>query len=117
VAVAPNRFGAETERGLLEALGAGIPVVTTSEALNSLPLQHGREVYVEGDPAGFSERLIELLQKPMLREAMATRGRAFIRLNHSSAAATNRLSHIIATVANGGHGRDVAHGRSAGVQA
>lgn len=117
VAVAPNRFGAETERGLLEALAAGIPVVTTSEALNSLPLQHGREVYVEGDPAGFSERLIELLQKPMLREAMATRGRAFIRLNHSSAAAANRLSHIIATVANGGHGRDVAHGRSAGVQA
>ena len=117
VAVAPKRFGAETERGLLEAMGAGVPVITTPDGLNGLPLQHGREVYVEGNPTDFSQRLIELLQKPMLREAVATRGRAFIRLNYSSATAVNRLSHVIATVVDGGHRRSAAHGRSAGVNA
>jgi len=117
VAVAPKRFGADTERGLLEAMAAGVPVITTPDGLNGLPLQHGREVYVEGHPTGFSERLIELLQKPTLREAMATRGRAFIRLNYSSAAAATRLSHVIATVVDGGHRRSASHGRSAGVNA
>src|SRR5207247_6979198 len=114
VAVAPKRLGAETERGLLEAMSAGVPIITTEEGLNSLPIQHGREVYVEGTPTGFSERLIELLQKPTLREAMATRGRAFIRLNYSAAGAASRLSHVIAAVVDGDCRPRVAQGRSAG---
>jgi len=118
VAVAPKRFGAETERGLLEAMAAGVPVITTPEGLNGLPLQHGREVYVEASPTDFSERLIELLQKPMLREAMGTRGRAFIRLNHSSATAASRLSEVIGEAANGrAHHRSASNGRDAGVSA
>ena len=118
VAVAPKRFGAETARGLLEAMAAGVPVITTPEGLNGLPLRHGREVYVEASPTGFSERLIELLQKPMLREVMAGRGRAFIRLNYSSAAAASRLSHVIAAAVKGvAHGRSVTDGRDTGVSA
>lgn len=118
VAVAPKRFGTETERGLLEAMAAGVPVITTPEALNGLPLQHGREIYVEASPTGFSDRLIELLQKPTLREAMAARGRAFIRLNYSSASAAGRLGHVIAASVNGrAHRRSVTDGRDAGVSA
>src|SRR5262245_32925746 len=86
VAVLPKPFGPETQRGLLEAMAGGVPVITAPEAVGGLPLQHGREVYVEDSPAGFSERLIELLQKPTLREAMGTKGRAFISLSSSSAA-------------------------------
>ena len=117
VAVAPKRLGAETERGLLEAMGAGVPIITTADGLSGLPLQHGREVYVEGTPTGFSERLIELLQKPTLREAMATRGRAFIRLNYSAAGAASRLSHVVAAVVDGDRRPRVAHERSAGANA
>jgi len=51
---------------------------------------------VEGSPTGFSERLIELLHKPTLREAMGAKGRAFIRLHYSSAAAAARLSQVVA---------------------
>jgi hypothetical protein len=118
VAVAPKRFGTETERGLLEAMAAGVPVITTPEALNGLPLQHGREIYVEASATGFSDRLIELLQKPTLREAMAARSRAFIRLNYSSASAAGRLGHVIAASVNGrAHRRSVTDGRDAGVSA
>jgi glycosyltransferase involved in cell wall biosynthesis len=118
VAVAPRRFGVETQRGLLEALAVGVPVITTADALDGLPLQHGREVYVEDSPASFGERLIELLQKPMLREAMGTRGRAFIRLHHSSAAAASRLNQVIETAVNGtARDRRVTSERDAGVSA
>ena len=118
VAVVPKRFGAETQRGLLEAMAAGVPVITTPEGLDGLPLQHGREVYVEASPTGFSERLIELLQKPTLREAMGAKGRAFIRLHHSSVAAASRLSEVIGAAANGGaQHRSASNRRDAGVSA
>jgi glycosyltransferase involved in cell wall biosynthesis len=101
VAVAPGRFGGETQRGVLEAMAAGVPVVTSREVLNGLPVQHERELYVEADPAGFTERLIDLLHKPTLREVMGARGRAFVRAHCSWAAATARLSQILEAAASG----------------
>ncbi len=116
VVVAPRRFGVETQRGLLEAMAVGVPVITTPEGLDGLPLQHGREIYVEGSPTGFSERLIELLHKPTLREAMGAKGRAFIRLHYSSAAAATRLSQVVAAVVNGGSlNGNATHGPDVGV--
>src|SRR5262249_61416610 len=94
VAVAPKRFGTETRRGLLEAIAAGVPVVVSPDGIDGLSLQNGREVFVEGSPAGFSERLIELLQRPTLREGMADKGRAFIRHTYSSQEGTRRLSAL-----------------------
>src|SRR5215813_6580948 len=109
VAVAPRRSGVETQRGLLEAMATGVPIITTPDAAAGLPVQHGREVYVERTSAAFAERLIELLQKPTLREAMGTKGRAFIRLHYSSAAAASRLAQVISGTVNGsanGHTAD-----------
>jgi len=118
VAVAPKCFGPDTQRGLLEAMAAGVPVITTPEAMEGLTLQHGREAYVEANAAGFPDRMIELLQKPMLREAMGTKGRAFIRLHHSSATAAARLSQVLEAAVNGGaHGRNVPTEKDAGVSA
>ena len=118
VAVAPKRFGTETRRGLLEAIAAGVPVVTSPEGIDGLALQHGREIFVEAHPAGFSERLIELLQRPTLREAMAAKGRAFIRLHYSSTAAAGRLSDVVEVAVNGHvQGRPHRSGRDAGVSA
>jgi glycosyltransferase involved in cell wall biosynthesis len=116
--VAPKRFGTETRRGLLEAIAAGVPVVVSPDGIDGLSLQNGREVFVEGSPAGFSERLIELLQRPTLREAMAAKGRAFIRLHYSSTAAASRLSDLVEATVNG-HARARTHrsGRDAGVSA
>jgi hypothetical protein len=93
-----------------------VPVIATPDALHGLPVQHGREVYVGASPTDFSERLIELLQKPTLREAMGTRSRAFIRLHHSSAAAASHLSQVIGAAGNGGAPiRNATDGRDAGV--
>jgi hypothetical protein len=118
VAVTPKRFGADTQRGLLEAMALSVPVVTTPEGVDGLPIQHGREIYVETGPAALSERLIELLQKPTLREAMGTKGRAFIRMHYSSAVAANRLAQVIETAVNGrAHARKVADGSDVGVSA
>src|SRR5207244_8327063 len=72
VAVAPSRFGAETRRSVLAAMAAGVPVITTIDGLDGLPIKHGREVYLEDNARGFAERLVDLLRKPQLREVMGS---------------------------------------------
>jgi hypothetical protein len=101
VAVAPRRFGAETRRSVLAAMAAGVPVITTVEGLDGLPIKHGRELYLEENARGFAERLIDLLGKPTLREVMGARGRAFVRAHCSPLAAATRLSQVIEAAGNG----------------
>jgi Glycosyl transferases group 1 len=101
VAVAPRRFGAETRRSVLAAMAAGVPVITTLEGLDGLPIKHGRELYLEENALGFAERLIDLLSKPTLREVMGARGRAFVRAHYSPIAAATRLSQVIEAAGNG----------------
>ncbi len=101
VAVAPRRFGAETRRSVLAAMAAGVPVITTVEGLDGLPIKHGRELFLEENALGFAERLIDLLRKPTLREVMGARGRAFVRAHYSPIAAATRLSQVIEAAGNG----------------
>jgi len=101
VAVAPRRFGAETRRSVLAAMAAGVPVITTIDGLDGLPIKHGREVYLEDNARGFAERLIDLLRKPTLREVLGSRGRAFVRAHCSTVAEGARFSQVIAAAVNG----------------
>jgi len=101
VAVAPRRFGAETRRSVLAAMAAGVPVITTLEGLDGLPIKHGRELYLEDNARGFAERLIDLLRKPTLREVMGSRGRAFVRAHCSTVAEGARFSQVIEAAVNG----------------
>ena len=101
VAVAPRRFGAETRRSVLAAMAAGVPVITTIEGLDGLPIKHGRELYLEDNALGFAGRLIDLLRKPTLREVMGSRGRAFVRAHCSTVAEGARFSQVIAAAMNG----------------
>jgi len=101
VAVAPRRFGAETRRSVLAAMAAGVPVITTVDGLDGLPIKHGRELYLEDNARGFAERLIDLLRKPTLREVMGSRGRAFVRAHCSTVAEGARFSQVIEAAVNG----------------
>jgi len=101
VAVAPRRFGAETRRSVLAAMAAGVPVITTVDGLDGLPIKHGRELYLEDNARGFAERLIDLLRKPTLREVMGSRGRAFVRAHCSTVTEGARFSQVIEAAVNG----------------
>ena len=101
VAVAPRRFGAETRRSVLAAMAASVPVITTLDGLDGLPIKHGRELYLEENARGFAERLIDLLRKPTLREVMGSRGRAFVRTHCSAGAEAARFSQVVEAAANG----------------
>jgi glycosyltransferase involved in cell wall biosynthesis len=101
-------------------MAVGVPVITTREGLDGLPVKHGQELYLEENAHGFTERLIDLLRKPTLREMMGARGRAFVRSHCSSTAALIRFSQVMEAAANGAVRNGSApapEGKSAGASA
>lgn len=59
---------------LLQALGAGLPIVTTAESGAEDVIENGREGYIvpAHDPAALTERLDHLVGNPSLRRTMAS---------------------------------------------
>ena len=78
VFAAPLRFAAGVQNKVLEAMSAGLPVVTTSmvnAGLNALP---GKEILIADDEATTARQVVSLLQDDQLRARIGQAGRAFV---------------------------------------
>ena len=79
VFVAPLRFAAGTQNKILEAMGAGLPVVTTAlgnQGIGGIPGQH---VLVGNTPEEFAARVTQLLQQPAWARTIGLAGRALVK--------------------------------------
>jgi glycosyltransferase involved in cell wall biosynthesis len=74
---APGR-GSGMKIKILEALGFGVPVVTTSEGVEGLPAQDGVHAGVCEDDAGLIERAAGLLLDPARQNRQRAAGRALL---------------------------------------
>jgi glycosyltransferase involved in cell wall biosynthesis len=74
---APGR-GSGMKIKVLEALGFGVPVVTTSEGVEGLPAEDGVHVGLTEDDAGLVERTVRLLQDPEGQNRQRAAGRALL---------------------------------------
>jgi glycosyltransferase involved in cell wall biosynthesis len=74
---APGR-GSGMKVKILEALGYGVPVVTTSEGVEGLPAVDGVHAGVCEDDAGLIERAVKLLQDPAAQNRQRAAGRALL---------------------------------------
>jgi polysaccharide biosynthesis protein PslH len=83
VAVAPLRSGGGTRLKLLEALGVGRPVVTTSIGVDGLEDLVGRGVVVADDGVGIADALVELLKDPERAADMGRAGHDAVVTDHS----------------------------------
>lgn len=70
---------------ILEAMGYGLPVVSTT--VGGIPelVQHGKNGFLlePGDTDGFAEAIITLLKDPEKRNEMGRQGRIFVQKNYS----------------------------------
>lgn len=78
VSVVPLRRGGGTRLKIVEALAAGLAVVSTHVGAEGLDLPPGA-IAVNDDPVGFADEVGDLLQSPERRREMATRGGAHVR--------------------------------------
>ncbi len=67
VVVVPLRIGGGTRLKILEAMGVGKAVVSTSVGAEGLDVHHGRDIVLADDPARFADSVVELIGNPEFR--------------------------------------------------
>jgi glycosyltransferase involved in cell wall biosynthesis len=90
--VVPLRYGAGIRIKILEAMAAGLPIVTTSKGCEGLQVVHGRELLVADDPETFASEVIRLLDDHALRRTLAENARKFVAGHYSWETLVQRMS-------------------------
>jgi glycosyltransferase involved in cell wall biosynthesis len=78
VAVAPILAGSGTRLKILEAWGAGLPVVSTTLGAEGLPAKDGQHLLLADGGEPFARAVSRLLQDARLREELGCAGRALL---------------------------------------
>jgi glycosyltransferase involved in cell wall biosynthesis len=88
-------------RVILEAMAAGLPVVTTDRGAIRETVSNGVTGYVleDPDPVEIAGRLVELLENPDLYERMSSAALSHYEANYTQAAADARLADWLENIA------------------
>ncbi|HXW36143.1 MAG TPA: glycosyltransferase [Acidimicrobiales bacterium] len=78
VSVAPLRYGAGMKGKVIEALAAGVPVVSTTVGIEGTGLVDGEHVLVADDPESFARAVERLHRDPELWAQMSDAGNAYV---------------------------------------
>ena len=91
---APLRQGGGCKIKLLEAMAAGLPVVTTQEGVSGLQVKAG-EHYLQGDNSDdLALTLTRLLSHPQRMRQLSEAGRSFVRERHDWNVAAQQLEGV-----------------------
>jgi glycosyltransferase involved in cell wall biosynthesis len=94
--VVPLWAGGGARVKIVEALAAGLPVVSTALGAEGLGLEAGRHYLEAATPAALGDALVALLLDPARRQALSVAGREFARRSFSLEAATDRTNRLVA---------------------
>lgn len=108
VAVVPLRSGGGTRLKILEAMAAGVPVVSTSVGAEGLDLVPGEHLLIADGAEPLAAAVQRLLDDPALRRTLAARARAHVERHHDWPLVAARQDEMYRTLA-AAH-RDAADG-------
>lgn len=83
VLVAPLQLGGGTKLKILDAMAAGIAVVTTSIGAEGLELEHAKHVMIADDPAVFAQHVRTVLADESLRSSLVENARLHVKTSLS----------------------------------
>lgn len=83
VLAVPLRYGAGTRIKILEAMAAGLPIVTTSKGCEGLEVEHRVHVMIADSPSDFARSVREVLENGGLRHSLVTNARKLIEDKYS----------------------------------
>ncbi len=89
--LSPLRFAAGIQNKIVEAMAAGLPVVTTSFGNRGLQAIPEEEIIVRDDPGQFADAVIDLLKNRDRASRIGMRGREFVRKKYSWDAVADRV--------------------------
>ena len=62
--IMPFRVGSGTRLKLIEAMAAGMTIVSTSQGVEGFPVQHEVQLCIADDPQAFADIVVALLNRP-----------------------------------------------------
>lgn len=92
--LAPLRHGGGSKLKVLEALAAGLPLVSTAQGASGLALENGLQARLGETPESLCQALSALLSSPVQAREMGERGRAYVQSTHDWSAAANQLEAV-----------------------
>jgi glycosyltransferase involved in cell wall biosynthesis len=101
--VAPILGGTGIRIKLLEAFRHGVPVVTTPDGAAGLPIESGREAFVEAEASAFAERSIALATSATLRQRLREAGYEFLERHNRLAEAQAVVRALVGSSRAPGH--------------
>jgi glycosyltransferase involved in cell wall biosynthesis len=107
VMVAPLNIARGTQNKILEAMAAGVPVVTSSAAAGGVDAECGAHFLVADSPAEVADALLRIMEDDAERRRLSAAGRNRMLSNHAWDRSMQRLDAIVARClaagATGGH--------------
>jgi glycosyltransferase involved in cell wall biosynthesis len=98
VFIVPLRMGGGTRFKVVEAMAAGIPVVSTSLGCEGIPATNGEHLQVRDDPEEFANAVFEAATNQELAEKFKVNGMKFAKENVDWEIVGNKLNNEIQSV-------------------
>jgi glycosyltransferase involved in cell wall biosynthesis len=92
--VVPLRIGGGSRLKILEALAAGVPVITTTVGAEGLRLSPGEHVTVADGVDAFAAAAVEAIRRPEAARAQAARGRARVLAEYDWGGLADKLGAV-----------------------
>lgn len=92
--VAPFLTGGGVRIKMLDAMSAGVPIVTTRIGAKGLAVRPGSDLLVADAPADFADAVCRLLTDAALRARLAASARSYLDAHHTRAAAAERMCAV-----------------------
>lgn len=90
----PMRLGSGLRIKILEAMGAGLPVVTTSLGAAGIPAQNGVNCFINNSSKGFKDSILWLLQDKNLAQTIANNAKSMVDQKYNINKCINQLESI-----------------------
>jgi glycosyltransferase involved in cell wall biosynthesis len=95
VAVAPLRYGAGLKLKIVEAMGHGVPVVTTAVGAEGLGAEYGVELLVADEPYECARQVCALLTDDELWHHLSRSGQELVRERYARATVAQLLRSLL----------------------
>ena len=94
--LAPLRQGGGSKLKVIEALAAGLPVVSTAQGASGLGVVGGQQLEIAEDAQALANTLADLLARPLRAAALGEAGRSYARASHDWQTAVIQLEVVYA---------------------
>lgn len=92
--IAPMRVASGTNIKILEAMAAGLPVVTTSAGIEGIEAKQGQEALVENEPLQFAQETVKLFKDKSRYQRLGKAGQALVKKLYDWSKISEKLEEV-----------------------